>query len=116
MTTLLPPSEKTLRLGQFDPPALAGRRETTVHPGRPRHRIGAALALLVVGAWMISSFWVAVQFRSPRQPFEAPTAGQSWVRSPEAGPRAYFRLLFPIPDTPPQSVTLAEAPRTTLEG
>ena len=55
---------------------------------------------------MISSFWVAVQFRSPRQPFEAPTAGQSWVRSPEAGPRAYFRLLFPIPDTPPQGVTL----------
>ena len=55
---------------------------------------------------MLSSFWVAVQVRSPRQPFEAPTAGQTWVRSPESGARAYFRLVFPIPDTEPQSVTL----------
>jgi hypothetical protein len=104
MTTLLPPSERTLRLGQFDPPTPA--RGTTVHPGRTKHKVGAALALLVVAAWMLSSFWVAVQVRSPRQPFAAPTAGQNWVRSPEPGARAYFRLLFPIPGTMPQSVTL----------
>ena len=89
MTTLLPPSEKTLRLGQFDPPAPAPRRGTSVHPGRTRHRIGAALALLVVGAWMISAFWVAVQVRSPRQPFEAPTASH---RSPD-GAASYAALL-----------------------
>ena len=106
MTTLLPPSEQTLRLGQFEPPAPGDGKATRVHPGRTRHKIGAALALVVVAAWMLSSFWVAVQVRSPRQPFEAPTASQSWVRSPEAGARAYFRLLFPIPGTLPQSVTL----------
>ncbi|MGO8861254.1 MAG: hypothetical protein ACLQRH_10900, partial [Acidimicrobiales bacterium] len=106
MTTLLPPSEQTaaLRLAEFDLPVHGAA--STVRGGRTRHKIGAALALLVVAAWMLSSFWVAVQFRSPRQPFVAPTASQTWVRSPEAGARAYFRLLFPIPGTMPQSVTL----------
>jgi hypothetical protein len=78
-------------------------------PGRRRRngqKVGAAVALILVGAWMISSFWVSVQVRSPRQPFAAPTAGQSWVSSPEAGSRAFFRLRLPIYGTLPQTVTL----------
>ena len=53
MTTLLPPSEQTLRLRRFRPAgaATAARPPRSV-PAATRHRIGAALALLVVAAWM----------------------------------------------------------------
>ncbi len=69
-------------------------------------KIGAGLVLIVVIAWLFSSFWVAVQVRSPRQPFTAPTAHQVWVRSPESGSRAFFRLRIPVYGALPQSVTL----------
>ena len=88
---------------------LEGPPTSTDPRGRPfrrKQKIGVALVLLVVAAWMISSFWVSVQVRSPRQPFLAPTASQSWVRSPSDGARAFFRLQFPVSYTLPQSVTL----------
>jgi hypothetical protein len=72
----------------------------------PASKIAVALALIVLASWMISSFWVSVQVRSPRQPFPAPTAHQSWVRSPEAGARAFFRLRLPVYGSLPQSATL----------
>jgi hypothetical protein len=75
-------------------------------PFRKTQKVGAAVVLLCVAAWMISSFWVSVQVRSPRQPFVAPTASQSWLRSPSAGARAFFRLQFPVSSSRPQSVTL----------
>jgi hypothetical protein len=73
---------------------------------RRRQKIGVALALLVVAAWMLSSFWITVQIRSPRQSFVAPTASQVWVKSPQSGARAFFRLRFSIAALRPQSVTL----------
>jgi hypothetical protein len=95
------------------PPVAAPARHrhtvgTATHgPGRrPARKLAAGLALLVVGAWLISSFWVSVQVRSPRQPFVAPTASQPWLGSPEPGMRAFFRLRLPIPVGMPQTVTL----------
>ena len=70
----------------------------TIGPKRPRAtRSGrkvavAPLLVMVLTAWLIASFWISVDTRSPRQPFAAPTAGQTWIRSPEAGPHAFFRL------------------------
>jgi hypothetical protein len=55
---------------------------------------------------MMSAFWVAVQVRSPRAPYPAPTSGQVWVRSPEPGARAFFRLRLPVFNSLPQTVTL----------
>jgi hypothetical protein len=63
------------------------------------------LIVVVTAAWLIASFWSSVETRSPRQPFLAPTAGQSWIRSPEAGPHAFFRLDIPV-TVMPQSATL----------
>jgi hypothetical protein len=80
----------------------------TVEPARrPSTRGGRKLAvapllLMALAAWLIASFWISVDIRSPRQPFVAPTAGQTWVRSPEPGPHAFFRLnldLAAIPQT-----------------
>jgi hypothetical protein len=112
MTLLLPPPD------QLDPapwrttepfpptPAPARQRASRGVHRRRRQKVGAALALLVVAAWIISSFWVSVQFRSPRQPYLAPTASQQWARSPAGGVRAFFRLQFPVSTTMPQSITL----------
>ncbi len=75
-------------------------------PFRRKQRVATAVVLLFFAAWLISSFWVSVQVRSPRQPFVAPTASQSWVRAPGAGSRAFFRLQFPVSNSLPQSVTL----------
>ncbi len=63
------------------------------------------LVVMVVAAWLMASFWNSVDIRSPRQPFVAPTAGQTWIRSPEPGPHAFFRLNLPV-DVIPQSATL----------
>ena len=52
--------------------------------------------------------------RSPRQPYLAPTAGQRWIRSPEAGPHAFFRLEFSVGSLP-QSATLSfDADQTAI--
>jgi hypothetical protein len=88
------------------PPTPMRSRATRGLHRRKKQKVGAVLALLVLAAWIISSFWVSVQFRSPRHPYVAPTASQQWVRSPEGGVRAFFRLQFPIATTMPQSVTL----------
>ena len=62
--------------------------------------------LIVVFAWMLSAFWLSVEVRSPRGPYAAPTAGQAWVRSPQPGARAFFRLRVPVYGNLPQSATL----------
>jgi hypothetical protein len=83
----------------------------TIGPERPRAtRSGRKLAvapllIMVLTAWLIASFWISVDIRSPRQPFPAPTAGQTWVRSPEPGPHAFFRLNLDVAAIP-QSATL----------
>jgi hypothetical protein len=95
---------RSLHIGS-DLPAL---KTSLTNRGRHRRRqkIGMSMALIVLAAWMISSFWVTVQIRSPRQPFGAPTANQVWVKSPQAGDRAFFRLRLPIAVIRPSSVTL----------
>ena len=110
MTVLLQPPESEVltpwKSTDYIPPAPTNDTITRRHPRRQRHKVWAGLALIVVAAWIISSFWVSVQTRSPRAPFVVPTASQQWVRSPQAGPRAFFRLQFPIASTLPQSATL----------
>jgi len=84
-------------------------RDRTARAGRgrgPTPRIAAGLALIVVAAWIISTFWVSVQIRSPRQPLAAPTASQAWVGSPQPGARAFFRLRLAVPSQLPQTMTL----------
>jgi hypothetical protein len=73
---------------------------------RPTPRIAAGVALIIVAAWILSTFWVSVQIRSPRRPLAAPTASQVWVGSPEQGARAFFRLRLPVPSQLPQTMTL----------
>jgi hypothetical protein len=104
MTTLLE-TPTTLSLPAGPDPTAQGKT-TRIHSRRQHQKVGVALALVVVAAWMISSFWVSVQVRSPRQPFAAPTSTQAWVKAPTAGARAFFRLQFPISASLPQSVTL----------
>jgi hypothetical protein len=110
MTVLLRPPDQAdpMAWRTTEPPLPApvtSRAARGLHRRR-KQKVGAALALLVVAAWIISSFWVSVQFRSPRHPFVAPTASQQWVRAPAGGVRAFFRLQFPISTTLPQSITL----------
>jgi hypothetical protein len=64
-----------------------------------------SFVVVAMAAWLIASFWTSVETRSPRQPFLAPTAGQTWVRSPEPGPHAFFRLNLPL-SAIPRSATL----------
>jgi hypothetical protein len=80
--------------------------ETTTPPKRRRDGgTVVLLALLLISAWIAGGFWVSVDFRSPRAPYIAPTASQPWIRSPEGGPRAFFRLGIPL-TTLPDSATL----------
>ena len=90
---------------RVEPPLLVVERSTTRPPARRRRTAIIPLVVVVIGAWLIASFWSSVDTRSPRQPFLAPTAGQTWIRSPEPGPHAFFRLNLPI-GALPQSATL----------
>ena len=110
MTVVLQPSESEVQspwqTTDFVAPVPTSETTTSPQSRRKRQKLWAAVALIVLAAWIISSFWLSVQTRSPRGPFVVPTASQKWVKSPEAGPRAFFRLQFPIATTLPQSVTL----------
>jgi hypothetical protein len=61
---------------------------------QPRRILATALVLLIC-AWLLSGFWLSVQLRSPRQPFVAPTASQTWVQAPSSGATAFFLLHLP---------------------
>jgi len=79
---------------------------TTKRPtSRERKLVAVSLAVIVLAAWFLATFWTSVDVRSPRQPYLAPTANQSWVRSAGTGPHAFFRLALPI-GSMPQSATL----------
>ena len=111
MTLLLPPPgavEPPPRPDAPERPALQPTTPLATQVRHPRRRagIGAAMILVLVASWMISGFWISVQTRSPREPYPAPTAHQAWVRSPEGGSRAYFRLRLPIASSTPQTATL----------
>lgn len=82
-------------------PAARRRRRRWRVPGGG----GAAAGCLLIAAYLLGAFWQSVQTRSPRASYQSPLAGQAWIRSPEAGPRAFFRLDLPI-TTMPQSATL----------
>ncbi|HTZ09638.1 MAG TPA: hypothetical protein VMB72_11220 [Acidimicrobiales bacterium] len=93
------------------PPVTAPPTVPSPGRGRPRegrgpYRAGAAVVLVVVMAWSLATFWTGVRDRSPRAPYPAPTAGQAWVRSPQSGQRAFFRLRLPVYGEVPQSATL----------
>jgi hypothetical protein len=103
---LRPPDATPWDTTAFVPPLPTNRPAPRQTLRRRRRTAGAALALIVLAAWMISSFWISVQTRSPRQPFLVPTASQRWVKSPEPGARAFFRLQFPAFTTLPQTATL----------
>jgi hypothetical protein len=101
--TLVRPEPVTLDPTLLAPIGRVDRRAMV----RKTNRKQLVVPLLIMGltAWMITSFWVSVDTRSPRAPFPAPTAGQPWIRSPGPGPHAYFRLTLPVASIP-QSATL----------
>jgi hypothetical protein len=103
--TLVAPSPTIWNPSLVERPELAVERPPTTPPKSKRAMAVVPLVVVVTAAWLIASFWTSVETRSPRQPFLAPTAGQSWIRSPEPGPHAFFRLDIPI-DVIPQSATL----------
>jgi hypothetical protein len=92
-----------------EPPVVAPirleRRRTVVPPPGARRMVAVSIVVVATTAWLIASFWTSVETRSPRQPFLAPTAAQTWIRSPEPGPHAFFRLNLPLKAIP-QSATL----------
>ena len=84
-------------------PTIGAERRRSTRSGR---KVAVApLLIMALTAWLIASFWISVDIRSPRQPFPAPTAAQTWVRSPEPGPHAFFRLNLDLAAIP-QSATL----------
>lgn len=78
---------------------------TEGYPLRARGVALAAALTIVTSAWLVGGFWAGTQFRTPRGPYASPLVGQPWVRSPEPGARAFFRLAVPIP-TLPEAATL----------
>jgi hypothetical protein len=100
--TLVSPETITLDPRLVAPTIGPERRRST---RRGRKIAVAPLLIMALTAWLIASFWISVDIRSPRQPFAAPTAGQTWVRSPEPGPHAFFRLNLDLAAIP-QSATL----------
>ncbi len=90
----------------FDQLATSNVATTERVISKKRRWVVVPLALIVITAWFIASFWTSVDVRSPRQPYLAPTAGQRWIRSPEAGPHAFFRLELSVGSLP-QSATLS---------
>ncbi len=81
---------------------------------RERQFVAVSLALIVLTAWLIASFWISVDVRSPRQPYLAPTASQPWVRSTESGPHAFFRLELPISSLPQNATLWITADQTVI--
>jgi hypothetical protein len=81
------------------------RRPLLGPPIATRRTVIVSMVIMAIAAWLIGSFWSSVETRTPRQPFAAPTAGQTWIRSPEPGPHAFFRLNLPL-GVVPQSATL----------
>lgn len=91
-------------------PAARSPRRDAPAADRPARRAPgvsctAALAILAATCWILAGFQVAVVTRSPRAPYPSPLDSQSWVRSPQPGPRAFFRLDVPI-SVLPLSATL----------
>jgi hypothetical protein len=110
VTTLLPPIER-IPIAPSGTNGTAASRELPTTRRATRRRkaragVGLALALIVFFAWMLSAFWLSVEVRSPRAPFPAPTASQQWIRSPNPGARAFFRLRVPVYGNLPQTATL----------
>ncbi len=101
--TLVAPSPTKWDARPVEQPKVAERPPLT-SPKSKRAMAVVPLIVVVAAAWLIASFWSSVETRSPRQPFLAPTAGQAWIRSPEPGPHAFFRLDIPIAVIP-QSAT-----------
>src|SRR5580658_6857238 len=99
----------TLPALSWAPPAISFEEapdlavEPQLQPQRTPRRYGTmvvAVSVLTACMWLIGGFWASVQVRSPRSPYPSPVAGEGWVRSPEAGPRAFFRLSVPIGSMP----------------
>ena len=77
------------------------RRAPAQSRREPLGRLPAlAAGCLVAAAWVLGGFWTSVQERSPHAPYGSPLARQGWIRSPEVGPRAFFRLSFGITAMP----------------
>ena len=98
----------------FDQPATSNGATTARVMSKKRRLVVVPLAVIVITAWFIASFWTSVDVRSPRQPYLAPTAGQPWVRSPEAGPHAFFRLEFSVASLPQSATLWFDADQTAI--
>jgi hypothetical protein len=91
-------------------PVSIPRRSTS----RERQLVVVSLAVIVLAAWFIASFWISVDVRSPQQPYLAPTAHQPWVRSAGSGPHAFFRLELPISSMPQSATLWLDADQTAI--
>ncbi|HTW97456.1 MAG TPA: hypothetical protein VMD59_01700, partial [Acidimicrobiales bacterium] len=97
------PDARSARPARRLPAPFVAQRQD--RPGRRGATLLAALAVGAVSSLLVGDFWTAVQQRAPRTAYASPLLGQSFIRSPEQGPRAFFRFQIPL-TTLPETATL----------